>query len=198
MKKNQWLEVGYSDIQRRAQEENAKIFFGDEAGFQSTDNRGRAYKRRGKTPTIDKSGSRFHCNMVCAVNRQGTLIWMMFLESFTAKVFTEFLSMLLSKEEKKIFLIMDNHGIHRSNNVQKWLKKHEERIGLYFLPPYSPELNPQESVNQDLKSYVGSFQVIRSPEGLVSTVDHRLTELQDEHRGGNFYHGNEVKYASQK
>jgi transposase len=120
------------------------------------------------------------------VSPQGTLIWNIFTKSFTAKVFIEYLDMLISKEEGKIFLIMDNHPVHKANDVKEWIMEHKDRIELRFLPPYSPDFNPEELVNQDLKLHTGSYQILRTPEALVDSVSHRLTQLQDENKGGNF------------
>jgi len=127
-----WVEEEYPRIEERAEKAKAIIFFGDEAGFRSTDIRGRAYKRRGEKPIAERPVSRLRCNMVCAVSNQGKLIWKIFQENFTAKVFIEFLSMLRSKVRKKIFLIMDNHRVHHSIDVRKWLWKHRKRINFFF------------------------------------------------------------------
>ena len=194
-----WVEEEYPRIKERARKEKAIIFFGDETGFRSTDIRGRVYGIRGKKPIAERPVSRLRCNMVCAVSNQGKLIWKIFQENFTVKVFIEFLSMLRSKVRKKIFLIMDNHRVHHSIDVRKWLWKHRKRIKLFFLPPYFPEVNPQELVNQYVKSQVGSFQVMKKPKDMVSNLVNCLTQLEkDPNKVRKFFHKKEVKYASSK
>ena len=77
---------------------------------------------------------------------------MMFDESFTVKVFLKFLERLISKEGKKIFLVLDNHKVHHAKLVKSWIEKRKDKIELFFLPAYSPDLNPDELLNQDVKS----------------------------------------------
>lgn len=91
---------------------------------------------------------------------------MVFLETFATGVFLEFLKRLIRQNNRKIFLIVDGHPVHRSKKVKEWLAKHTDRIRLYFLPGYSPELNPAEYLNQDVKSNAAGK---RRP--------HNLTEL---------------------
>src|SRR5659263_469370 len=53
--------------------------------------------------------------------------------------------------EPKVFLIVDGHPVHHSTNVKKWIDAHIDQIRLFFLPGYSPELNPDEMLNHDVK-----------------------------------------------
>ena len=113
--------------------------------------------RGGKTPVIKKTGSRFRCNMMWAITNQGSMKWMVFKESFTVVIFLNFLSRLIYKSDKKIFLIVDNHKVHHAKKIQAWLK-----ITIFFLPPYCPEMNPQELINQEVKSHAGNFKMMTS------------------------------------
>ena len=76
------------------------------------------YSKRGEKPIIDKPVRQFRCNMVCAVSNQDKLISKIFQGSFNIKVFIGFLGMMISKVRKKIFLIVDNHPVHRSNYLK--------------------------------------------------------------------------------
>lgn len=149
---DRWLKEQYPDTHREAKEEKATIFWGDEMGLRSDHAVGRTYGRKGQTPIIPITGKRFGCNMISGITNRGQLNFMVFREKFTSDVFTDFLSRLIRQNESKIFLIVDRHPVHRSAQVKEWLTKHKEKILMFFMPGYSPDLNPDELLNQDVKS----------------------------------------------
>jgi transposase len=147
-----WLEVHYPEVALRAKREKAEIHWGDEAGFRSDHQTGTSYSLKGQTPVIKSSGKRFKTNMISTITNHGTLRFMLFDESFTVDVFLKFLKRLIHKAPSKIFLILDNHKVHHANRVREWIQTNKRKIELFYLPPYSPELNPDELLNQDVKS----------------------------------------------
>jgi transposase len=147
-----WLEEEYPAIQRRAKAEHALIYWGDEMGLRSDDQVGRSYGLRGQTPVIPGTGQRFGCNMLSAVTNQGHLCFQVFEGSFRVKVFLGFLGRLIKQAKRKVFLIVDGHPVHRATLVQRWRAQHLEELEIVYLPGYSPELNPDELLNQDVKS----------------------------------------------
>jgi len=192
-----WLEIDYQKIKYRATKEGANIYWGDEMGLSSTDQRGRTYGRKGKTPSIRKTGSRFRCNMIAAITNYGSMKWKVFDTSFTADVFIDFLRRLTYKSSQKIFLIVDNHKVHHAKKVKKWVNKYSDRIELFYLPPYSPELNPQELVNQEIKSHAGNFRIMTSMEDLTINLRYYLTRIQfNPVKISNYFHKKSVCYAS--
>jgi transposase len=148
----QWLEEKYPEIRRLARRKKAEIYWGDEMGLRSDHACGRSYGRRGETPVIPGTGKRFGCNMVSAITNRGRLYFMIFKHRFEAKVFMEFLRRLVRQVLRYIFLIIDQHPVHVATKVKKWLKKNKDRIQVFYLPSYSPALNPDENLNQDVKS----------------------------------------------
>ena len=175
---NKWLKSDYPHIQTRAVKENASIYWGDEMGLSSSDQRGRSYGKKGVTPVIQKTGSRFRCNMISAITKQGSMKWMVFEDSFTRQIFLNFLRRLTYRTKKKIFLIVDNHKVHHSKDVQSWLQKNKEKIEVFFLPPYCPEMNPQELVNQEVKSHAGNFRLMTSMKDLTVNLRSYLSKIQ--------------------
>jgi|SaaInlStandDraft_7_1057024.scaffolds.fasta_scaffold87188_1 transposase len=147
-----WLEETYPKIAVRAKKEKAEIHWGDEAGFRSDHQTGTSYSLKGQTPVIKSTGKRFRVNMISTVTNKGTLRFMLFEESFTAEVFLNFLKRLTKGSESKIFLILDNLRVHHAKILKPWLEKNKDKIELFYLPSYSPELNPDELLNQDVKS----------------------------------------------
>ena len=136
----------------KAREQKAEIHWGDEAGFRSDHQVGTSYSPKGQTPVIKVTAKRFKTNMISTVTNKGTLRFMLFDESFTTDIFIDFLRRLIWKSKQKIFLILDNHKVHHAYKVQDWVEANKDKIELFFLPPYCPELNPDELLNQDVKS----------------------------------------------
>lgn len=151
----QWLEAEYPAIRAEAQRQKAQIHWLDEMGLRSDHQAGRSYGRRGQTPVVWGTGQRFRCNMISSITNRGRLAFMVFRQRFTAPVFLNFLGRLVRlnrKKRKKIFLIVDGHPVHKARSVSRWLGKHQAEIRIFWLPSYSPELNPDELLNQDVKT----------------------------------------------
>jgi len=147
-----WLDEEYPTIRRRAKRETAEIHWGDEMGLRSDHQTGTSYGRKGKTPVVPGTGQRFRCNMISTITNRGRLSFMVFKRRFTADVMIEFMRRLIRQNPHKVFLIVDGHPVHRSRKVKQWTNNHEDEIELFRLPGYSPELNPDELLNHDVKS----------------------------------------------
>jgi transposase len=167
---HRWLDEKYPAIRKQAKQEKADIYWGDEMGMRSDHTVGRSYGRRGQTPVILGTGVRFGCNMISAITNKGQLNFMVFKQRFKANVFEEFLRRLVRQSERKVFIIVDGHPVHRSGKVKKWLNKNEKHIRLFFLPSYSPELNPDEILNQDVKSNAVGRKRARCQSELIANV----------------------------
>ena len=147
----EWLEKEYPSIVKQAKKEKGLIWWGDETGLRSDHQSGTTWGKKGQTPIARTSGKRVSCNMISAITNQGGLAFMVFEKSFKTGVFLTFLSRLIRHREPKVFLILDRHPVHISKKVSDWASVRQDRIRLCFLPSYSPELNPDELLNQDLK-----------------------------------------------
>ena len=192
-----WLEEDYPTIQRQAKKEKALIFWGDETGLRSDHVAGRSYGRCGQTPVIPGTGKRFGCNMISAITNQGKLNFMVFKDSFNTEVFLEFLRRLLRQIQRKIFLIVDSHPVHRGIKVRKWVEKHRRQIRLSYLPGYSPELNPDELLNQDIKSNAVGRRRAKNQKELVANARGFLQSHQKQpHIIRQYFQGEHVRYAA--
>ncbi len=197
VKVKKWLEEDYPAIHKQAKNEKAQIFWGDEMGLRSDHSVGRSFSKRGRKPVIKRSGARFSCNMISAITNQGQLNFMVFKVNFNADVFLEFLKRLIKHNDNKIFLIVDNHRSHRAIKVQKWLKKNEEHIRLFFLPGYSPELNPDELLNQDIKSNaVGRKRAYNLLELLANIRNFLFSRKRQPSKIRQYFLGKSVLYAA--
>jgi transposase len=173
-----WLEKDYPAIRRRAKREGAQIFFADEAGVRSDYHSGTTWGRRGQTPIVSSTGARFGANLISAISAQGQLRFMLTKGRVTAAVFIEFLKRLLINATSTIFVVVDGHPTHRAKSVARFVAAQEGRLALFFLPPYSPELNPDEYVWNDLKAHGTGRKLITSLSQLRQTVLSHMRQLQ--------------------
>ena len=148
----QWLKSEYPGIRAAAKAAGAQIHWGDEMGLRSDHQTGRSYGLRGQTPVIPGTGQRFRCNVISTITNRGKLCFMVFGERLTAPVYLKFLKRLLRQVKRPIFLIVDRHPVHRARAVLKWIEGQKGKLRVFFLPAYSPQLNPDELLNQDVKS----------------------------------------------
>lgn len=174
----QWLKKEYPRIRLQAKREKAQIFFEDESGVRSDFHSGTTWGLKGKTPVIRSTGQRFRFNMISAVSPRGDIQFMVTEKSANAFVFLTFLRRLLHGRRRKIFLIVDAHPSHRSKKVRNFLKTVEKKLRLFFLPPYSPELNPDELVWNDVKNNGVGKSFIAQKQDLKTAVVSRLRYLQ--------------------
>jgi len=192
-----WMQTQYPAIAKRAKAEKGLVYWGDEMGMRSDHQVGRSYGRKGKTPVIPGTGQRFGCNMISALTNLGQLAWMVFGERFTTRVFLEFLGRLVKHAGRKVFLVVDGHPVHRSRAVKAWLAERPEQIELFFLPGYSPELNPDELLNNDVKSNAVGRRRPSSQQEMISEVRAYLRSTQRQpHIVRNYFNHKDVRYAA--
>jgi transposase len=192
----QWMEREYPSIRRQAKAAKAQIHWGDEMGMRSDHQVGTSYGRKGKTPTIPGTGKRFGCNMISAITNRGHMSFMVFKQRFTTSVFVEFLGRLV-RQVGKAFLIVDGHPVHRSAAVKRWVAAHAKGVRLFYLPGYSPKLNPDELLNQDVKSNAVGRQRPQDQQTMIGTVRSYLRSTQKQPQiVRNYFHQKDVHYAA--
>jgi transposase len=192
----EWLKSEYPKIKEKAKNQKASIFWGDETGLKSTHLAGKSYSPKGKTPEVKTSAKRFAINIVSAITNSGKLYFKTYTGTFSSKVFIAFLNRLIKQVKRKIFLIVDNLSVHKSKEVMKWINSHKRKIELFFLPPYSPDINPDELLNQDLKANI--YKTKRPEDGneLKSMVISKLKDFQANFQKiQNYFNAEKVSYA---
>ena len=174
-----WLTQDYPAICAQARREGGMVVWLDEMGVRSDAAAGRSWAPVGQTPVIKGTGRRFRVNMLSAISNAGRLRFRLFVGSFTAAVFIEFLGRLLRDSGgRKVHLIVDGHPVHRAKLVSAWVGGHAEGIQLHFLPGYSPELNPVELLNQDVKANAAGRRRARSAAELTKQLRSYLRRRQ--------------------
>lgn len=152
----QWLADTYPAIQARAKAENALIYWGDETAVAEDGHWLRGYAPRGRTPVLTAPARRHGLTMVSAVSNQGLVRFQFLHEAMNALRLIEFLAKLIADHERKVFLILDNLRVHHAKLVSAWLQEHKDAIEVFYLPPYSPEINPDEYLHRDFKTRLRS------------------------------------------
>jgi transposase len=193
----EWLEQRYPAIEARAYREKARILWADEMGLRSDHAAGRSWSPLGETPVIPGTGRRFGANVISAISNKGHLQFMVFKQRFVAAVFIEFLTRLVRQAGgQKIILILDGHPVHRSVKTRRFIEAHAEQIELEFLPGYSPELNPTELLNQDVKSNALGRRRPHTQNELIDDTRSYLRSTQRRPRlVARYFDGKHVSYA---
>lgn len=193
----QWLDTQYPEIAARAKAENAEIHWGDETGLRSDDVRGRGYAPKGQTPVVRVSNKREGLSVISTVTNQGTVRWRVFDGAMNTDILIDFLKRLVNDSPRKIFLIVDNLKVHHARKVKEWLAEHRDEIEVFYLPSYSPELNPDECLNADLKHAVTHRAPVRTKLHLKRVTISHLRKLQRRPgRVRSYFQHKPVRYAA--
>lgn len=196
-KVQEWLNEEYPTIKQKAKQENAEIHWGDETGVKNTCQHGRSYSPKGRTPVKKHMSKRFSINMISSVTNQGKVEFMIYKETMNADMFIKFLKQLIKDKKRKIYLILDNLRVHHSKIVKAWVAKNKEHIELYFLPSYSPEKNPDEYLNCDLKQGLSQKPSPKNQEKLRDNLQEHMDMLQsNQQRVKKYFKHEDIKYAS--
>jgi transposase len=153
---DRWLKTEYPKVAAMAKKEKAEIFWGDETGVQNEANRIRGYGLRGKTPVLRVRAKKAHISMVSAITNEGKVRFMVYREAMTQAKLITFMGRLVRDAGRKVYLILDNLKVHHGKKVVDWLEARKDEIIVFYLPSYSPEMNPDEYLNNDLKTRVHS------------------------------------------
>ena len=193
-----WLEVRYPKIRAKAKRAGGILLWQDETGFRSECSHGRSWSPKGKTPIKEVTGQRFGVNMISAIGNDGSLRFELFEGKFNQFVFIDFLERLIKHhDDRKVFLIVDGHPSHRSKLVMQWVAEHAKQIELHFLPGYSPELNPVELLNHDVKANaVGRKRPRNLAEMIDSVTDYLHRRQREAHIVKRFFTAPAAAYAA--
>jgi transposase len=174
-----WLAEEFPAIRAQARRERGVVLWLDEMGVHSDAAAGRSWAPVGQTPVVKRTGKRFRVNMISAVSNAGMLRFRLFVGSFNGPVFIDFLRRLLRDcGGRKVHLIVDGHPVHHAKLVSAWVGRRAERIQLHVLPGYSPELNPVELLNHDVKANAAGRRRARSAGELREELDGYLRRRQ--------------------
>ena len=185
----EWKRVIYPRIRRLAAEEGASSFFQDEASVRTDHHAGTTWAPVGQTPVVTKTGERKAIKMVSAISPKGELRFQVHEGRMNGGRFIEFLKALLGSVPGKIFLIVDGSSVHKAKKVREFVENETDgRLQVFFLPSYSPELNPDEWVWNNVKNDRIGRAVIMSKDDLKARAISALREFGLVARGHAMHH----------
>lgn len=192
-----WLKTEYPRIKRRALAEGAEIHWGDETSLSTSDARGRGFAPKGRTPVRPLLSQRRSVSFLSTISNTGTLRFMVLKKAIDAPTLITFFKRLCKDAGRKVIVILDNLNVHKARDVRAWVAAHADAIELCYLPSYSPELNPDEYLNGDLKLAVAQRAPARDRTALLRTATSRLRSLQRQpEQVKNFFQHPRVRYAA--
>lgn len=194
---NHWKRVTYPMLKARAKRVGAQIFFLDEAGVRSDSTLGRTWAPKGRTPEVRTSGQRQQVNAISAVNELGAFWFEVYTGKLNAYAFVQFLKRFMRYRRRPVLLVVDGHPSHRAKSVAKFIQETEGRLELHFLPPYAPDLNPDEFVWANLRKHGTSKTPLRRNESLRARVEQDLARIQSRPKlVRSFFHAPSVAYTA--
>ena len=189
--------AGVSEDRPPREAREGSYLLGDATGVSNQEQIGRRYAPKGQTPVVRRTAKKISTSMISAVNNRGLMRFMCFRGALNASLFIKFLRRLIKGATGKTFLIVDNLRVHRSVKVSKWVAGHNDQIELFFLPPYAPEYNPDEYLNNDLKQKLKNLPRPGSHEELVQGTTSVPRSLQrSPHKIRAYFHHKDVRYAA--
>jgi len=192
-----WLKKSFPEIKKRALKQGADIYFGDAAHIRSDHHSGRTWGIKGKTPVVETTGSRFGLSLISAITSKGQMRFMVVEGGVKSDVFIKFLKRLMVGAKRKIFLIVDNGSAHKSKKTKAFLESQKKKIELFYLPPYSPELNPDELVWNHLKNNTTGRSAISDKQVFKKKVARSMKSLQkNKTKIKSFFGKKSLKYAA--
>jgi len=192
-----WHEEQYPVIAACAKVEGAEIHWGDETGLRSDDVRGRSYAPQGQTPVVRVNNKRHGLSVISTVTNKGQMRWKIFDGALNSDILIDFMKRLIRDAGRKVYLILDNLRVHHSKPVKAWLAQHKHEIEVFYLPSYSPELNPDEMANADLKQAVTKLAPARTKLQLVKATSKHLRSVQRQPaRIKRYFEHEPVRYAA--
>ena len=193
----QWVKKEYPEIRRKALKEGAEIYFGDAAGIRSDHHSGRTWGKKGETPIVESTGARFSLSLISAVTSKGKMRFMIKEGGVNSQVFIGFLKRLMVGARKKIFLILDRGPSHISKLTKAFVESQKGNLQIFYLPPYSPDLNPDELVWNHLKSHTVGKLATKDKVGFKRSVLGSMRSLQKNHaKVASFFQKPSLKYAA--
>ena len=168
----------YPSIAEKAKKENAEIYWGDETGINNQEYHVRGFAPKGQTPTVPAFSKVEKINMISAITNKGTCRFMCYEDNMNQQRFIEFMKRLVHDSDKKVLFIVDNLRVHHGKLVQQWLSEHQNEIEVFYTSPYSPEINPDEYLNHNLKQSVHSGKLPHDKNDLKTKTHSFMRTLQ--------------------
>jgi transposase len=167
------------EVEKKAEQEHGQLHFADETGSRVQDQIGTSYAPIGQTPVLEVPKTRIQQNLISSVTPDGEMTYRLFSGTMNSRKFIEYLEQLIASTDKKVFLMIDRHPAHTANVVQDWVQVHADEIEITWLPRYSPEYNPDEFLNNDLKANLKNKPLPENTPAFSDTIRKILDQIAD-------------------
>jgi transposase len=194
-----WLNEEYPRIKKQAKKEDAEIWWADETACVSLPSNLKGYAKIGSKhkPVLKHPAKKFKINMISAITNTGKTMFSLYDESVNVEKFIDFLEKVIESADKKVYMIVDNLRVHHAKLVTSWIEKHKDKIAIFYLPPYSPDYNPDEYLNQDYKRNANKNRI---PENKKQLEENTLAYMNDlvknKEKVANFFKHPSIVYAA--
>lgn len=193
----QWLDKQYPAIAARAKREKAMIYWGDETGISNQDQIGKGYAPKGLTPIVVQTAQKFSTSVIAAINNRGLMRFMVYQGALEARRFIDFMARLVKDARQKVFFIVDNLRVHKAKLVRAWLDANKSAIEVFYLPPYAPDHNPEEYLNNDIKQQMKRKPRPKDQQELIASTKSTLRSIQKRpERVRAYFRAKAVRYAA--
>ena len=180
VKLNTFMHETYPAIVEKAKKEDAEIYWGDETGINNQAYHIKGYSPKGKTPETGSYSKIEKINMISAITNHGTCRFMCYEENMTQQLFIDFMKRLVKDADRKVLFIVDNLKVHHGKIVKEWLDSHKDEIEIFFMSPYSPEINPDEYLKHNLKQNIHSGIIPHTKEQIRKKTEAYMHGLQEQ------------------
>jgi transposase len=197
VKVEQWLNDIYPTIGARAKAEGAIIYWGVETAVAEDGHWLGGYAPAGQTQVLAAPSKWYGQSMVSAISNQGLVRFGFIEKAMNTDLFISFMERLIAGSSQKVFLILDNLKVHHAKLVIAWLAERKDQIEVFYLPPYSPEINPDEYLNRAFKTELRSTDPAASKKALLSkatTFMERLVRIPERVRA--YFKNSAVQYPA--
>lgn len=194
-----WLREEYPKIKQEAKAESADIWWADETACVSLPTNLKGYAPIGSKnkPILEHPARKFKVNMISAIANTGKTMFSLYDESINIERFIDFLQKVIDSSEKKVYIIVDNLRVHHAKLVKAWIEEHKEHIRIFYLPPYSPEFNPDEYLNQDYKRNANKDNIPFTKTELKSNTLAYMESIQNnQQKVANLFQHPSIQYAA--
>ena len=198
-KTQKWLNEEYPKIKKQAKKEDAVIWWSDETACVSLPSNLKGYAKKGAKikPILTHPAQKFKINMISAITNTGKTMFSIYDEAINVDRFIDFLQKVIKSSDKKVYMIVDNLRVHHAKSVTKWVDEHKDKIAIFYLPPYSPEFNPDEYLNQDYKRNANKNNIPFTKAQLRKNTEKYMNEISNnQQKVANFFKHPSIAYAA--
>lgn len=178
-KQVKWVRDTLKKIKQTVKKHNAILYFEDESNIQLSPVMGKSWGPIGEKIVHKVTGNRGSVSAISAISNDGRLIFNLFDEGkrFNSDDIILFLKRMLDHHPRRhLVIIMDQAPCHKSNKI-KIFESHQKRLHIFYLPPRSPEFNPDEQVWGHLKNHGLKSHMEKDIKGLKKLANVKMRQL---------------------